>query len=238
MIRLHCFATSATAMIRRARERLRDDRGVAAVEFALIFPVMLTLMFGMASLTEQMVATQKIESVAHTLADLAAAKTGGGDEIGQPAITDSDVKDLFKAAELLISPLPASKLKIDIYQVGIFGTTSRTTMYRALVMWKANQNGTNLLSCGVSLTAGDDGDTNKISGDYLANEAGKQRGLILAHVKYDYSSPFGLGPFNWGRSSTISIFRAGYASPRNLFGGNGFIQDKASNVETCNYALE
>lgn len=47
--------TRATAP---AVERSRDDRGMAAVEFALIFPVMLSLMFGMASVTEQLQVTR------------------------------------------------------------------------------------------------------------------------------------------------------------------------------------
>jgi Flp pilus assembly protein TadG len=226
----------------RAVERLRDDRGIAAVEFALIFPLMLSFMFGMAAVTEQVQAVHKVELVANTLADLAASKTTGGDGLGQAAITDADLSDIFKAAEFLISPLPKDKLKLDIYQIAISGTTSRTSPYQANVVWWANQNGAALLACADNLKAGTDGNPDEISGLLLAIPqnstvaAGRRRYLILTHVSYDYTPPFGLGQFRWSSPSTTRIFRAAYAQVRNLW-GLGLIQDKASSATTCNYAV-
>jgi Flp pilus assembly protein TadG len=221
---------------RNRRNLLRDDHGIAAVEFALIFPVALTLMFGMAAVSERIQATHKIERAANTIADLAAAKTTGGDGVGEAAITDSDLSDLFRAAEFLISPLPTNNLKIDVYHIIVMGTSSRTAKYTANVTWKASQNGLGLLSCS-PLSAGPEGAPDKIAGEYLANDTGSQRYLIVAHVSYDYSSPFGPGLFNWGQSSTTRIFRSAYAQPRNLF-GLGAIQNKASTAKICTFAME
>ena len=226
--------TCATAP---AVERSRDDRGMAAVEFALIFPVMLSLMFGMASVTEQLQAVHKIELVANTLADLAAAKTTGGDGLGQAAITDDDLSDIFKAAEFLISPLPKDKLKIDIYQIMISGTMSRKNRYQANAIWRASQNGAALLACGANLKAGTDGNANEISGSLFGTDLGRERFLIVAHVSYDYTPPFGLGQFGWNSPTTTKIFRAGYAQVRNLW-SLGLIQNKASGATTCQFSVQ
>jgi hypothetical protein len=194
------------------------------------------LMFGMASVTEQLQAVHKIELAANTLADLAASKTTGGDGLGQAAITDADLTDIFKAAEFLIDPLPKDKLKIDIYQVGITGTMSRTNPYQANAIWRAGQNGAALLSCGANLKAGTDGNANEISGSFLGNDPDKDRYFIVAHVSYDYTPPFGLGQFRWNSPTTTKIFRAGYAQVRNLW-GLGLIQNKASGAEICSFGV-
>ncbi len=50
----------------------RDARGVSAVEFALIAPVMITLLLGSVELSDVMIADRKATSVASTTADLVA----------------------------------------------------------------------------------------------------------------------------------------------------------------------
>ena len=53
---------------------LCDRCGLAAVEFALILPVMLTLYFGGVEVTNMLVANRRVTSVAYTAADLAAQR--------------------------------------------------------------------------------------------------------------------------------------------------------------------
>ena len=55
----------------------RDDRGVAAVEFALILPLMLTLYLGCAELSQGLIATRKSTNVAIALSDLVAEQAAG-----------------------------------------------------------------------------------------------------------------------------------------------------------------
>lgn len=221
---------------------LRNDRGTAAVEFALIFPVMLTLMFSMATVTERMLAIRKVENVANTLADLAAAKTKGGDVPGQAAITDADVTELFKAAEFLISPMPVANLHIDVYEVGSQKTFTYTNYgdsiaitpgpRKAKVAWKASQQGLNYLQCNVELGFGADGAANTLPSE-LANDFSEwNKYVIVVHVSYDYTSMYGTGLFNWTKKSTSAIFRTAYARPRNVF-SPAHIQDKASNATSC-----
>lgn len=225
-------------------ERLKDERGIAAVEFALILPFLLTLMFGMAALTERMQETHRIELVADTIADLAAQKSSGGDAIGQAAITDADVAELFKAAEFLISPLPAANLHIDIYELRLSltskvvsngGIVMLSYSYAPYVVWRANQNGLNYLQCSTLLSAGSDG-PNSLASEYVNMatwDLSKARYIIVTHVRYDYTSPFGYGLFSWGTSATSTSFRAGHAQNRNTY-SPAHIQNKTTGAAvTC-----
>ncbi len=241
---MHANFGSSTRNHAKARrfKRLGDDRGTAAVEFALVFPFMLTLMFGMATLTERMLATRKVELAANALADLAAAKTRGGDIPGQAAITDADVTELFNAAAFLLSPLPVANLHIDVYEVAsqqTYTTTRSGDMYITTpgprvvrLAWKASQNGLNYLQCDVDLSFGADGAANTLPTEFKSEFSSYNTYMLVAHVSYDYTSSYGIGPFNWAKGSTSTIFRTGYARPRNVF-NPAHIQDKASNATSC-----
>lgn len=54
----------------RAFDFARDPRGMVAVEFALIIPVMITLYFGTVETTNAMTAARRVTIVAQTAADL------------------------------------------------------------------------------------------------------------------------------------------------------------------------
>lgn len=111
----------------------RDEKGIAAVEFALILPAMLALYFGEVEVSRLAGASQKVNQVADMLADLTARKLTGGDLPGQAAITDTDLVDIFKAAQMIIAPLPISglRLEIDELQAGDGGRNPQAPK----VMW-------------------------------------------------------------------------------------------------------
>lgn len=48
----------------------RAERGIAVVEFALILPVMMTLFYGTIEVTRYVLITQKVEKLAHSIADV------------------------------------------------------------------------------------------------------------------------------------------------------------------------
>ena len=62
-------------MRRRALELLGDKRGVAAVEFAVIVPVMLVLFFGMVEFSSGVAVDRKVTLMARTLSDLTSQNT-------------------------------------------------------------------------------------------------------------------------------------------------------------------
>jgi Flp pilus assembly protein TadG len=82
--------------LKRSATRLaRDTRGVSAVEFALIFPLMLLLYVGAIETGNLLTANRRVMQVASTAADLTAqVKT----------VSTQDLGDIVKAAGLIMSP--------------------------------------------------------------------------------------------------------------------------------------
>ena len=86
--------------------RLRaDSRGVSAVEFALIAPVILLLYFG---LTEFCQAQKRVNHVAATIGDLIAQN-------GQ--LTSSEVTSFLQAGDLIMSPYAPEDLQLRVSSV-------------------------------------------------------------------------------------------------------------------------
>ena len=77
--------------LRRLR---RDRRGVSAVEFALIAPVMMLMYFGMTELSQSMMAQRKADHIASSIGDLVAQSK---------SIDDTTMGDLFKIGNTIAS---------------------------------------------------------------------------------------------------------------------------------------
>ena len=59
-------------VLARLKRLRRDERGVSAVEFALIAPVMILFYFGLAELTQVMIAERKTVRTASAIGDILA----------------------------------------------------------------------------------------------------------------------------------------------------------------------
>ena len=59
-------------MLNRLRNLRQDTRGVAAIEFALLLPMLITLLIGCLEVTFKIWSTQKAEKLAVTLSDVIA----------------------------------------------------------------------------------------------------------------------------------------------------------------------
>ena len=91
---------------------MTDRSGVAAVEFALLAPLMVTMYFGTAELTEGLMASRKVSAVASTIGDLTA----------QAASTSTtQVGDIFNVGQTVMQPYPVtgSKLRMRISSVTV-----------------------------------------------------------------------------------------------------------------------
>lgn len=86
----------------------RDGRGVSAVEFALILPVQLLLIFGTVEISNLMIADRKLVSATSTTADLfAQTKTVNSDEIA----------DIFLAGSAVMQPLGSENLSFVVASI-------------------------------------------------------------------------------------------------------------------------
>jgi Flp pilus assembly protein TadG len=105
----------------------RDRRGVSAVEFALVAPVMIGLYFGVVETSEGISAGRKVSLVAATLANLSAQVA---------TISSSDMTNILDASSAVISPYDKSKLKVTITCINIDSSK------KATVKWSETRNGT------------------------------------------------------------------------------------------------
>src|SRR5712692_8094544 len=89
-------------LTRIARFR-RDSRGISAVEFAFVFPVMVVLFLGGTAMTQGVVLKRKTTLVTRTVGDLVSQYT---------QIVDTDMTSIFSAATAVINPYPAGQLAV------------------------------------------------------------------------------------------------------------------------------
>jgi Flp pilus assembly protein TadG len=85
-----------------------DSRGIAAVEFALILPLMIMMFFGMIDVSMGVAADRKVTVIAQSMADLASRYT---------TVTDTDIANFFKIGDAMLTPYAASNLSARISQV-------------------------------------------------------------------------------------------------------------------------
>ena len=147
----------------RPFSRLAGDRaGVAAVEFALILPIMLTLYLGANEFGNALTIQRKVTHVTSSVSDLVAqAKT----------ISNADMTNILDASAAVLTPYPTAKLtiKVSLIKIDAVGT--------ATVVWSDARNTTALTVGAVVQVPADV----KTANTYLVN----------AEVHYDYVPTIG-----------------------------------------------
>ncbi|PVM84336.1 TadE/TadG family type IV pilus assembly protein [Caulobacter endophyticus] len=91
-----------------SRRFLRDAAGAVAVEFALLAPLLLIFYFGLAELTQAMMAQRRLFHTTSLIGDMAAQN-------GQ--IDQARVDAIYGIAEAVMKPFPASPLRLCLYSV-------------------------------------------------------------------------------------------------------------------------
>ena len=114
----------------RAAARLmrfsRDRRGVSAVEFALVAPMMIALYFGCVEISDGVAADRKVSLTAAALANLVAQST---------SLSSTDMNNVLDASTAIIQPYSASNLKMTVSCLSIDANKNVTTK------WTATRNG-------------------------------------------------------------------------------------------------
>ncbi len=136
--------------------------GLAAIEFAFIAPVMITLFFGTVELSNALSARQDVTSIASTAADLVAQ---------QSTITNADMSNVLDAMGAILYPYPTDVATIVISSVVDTGATYPK------VAWSDAQNGT--------ARQVDSSVTTLPSGLIVS---GSGQSIIMVEVTYTYAS--------------------------------------------------
>ena len=141
---------------RRAFELRGNNSGVAAVEFAMIIPIMAALLIGTNEFAAGVAVDRKVTIMARTLSDLTSQNTG---------VTDAQLTNFFNAGKGIMTPYPSTPVEGTITELFIHPTT-----LKARVQW----------SKGIAVRNKGDiveiPDALKIAGTYL----------IYSEVKYKY----------------------------------------------------
>ena len=125
-----CAVTCAIRLTRAFADRISrlagDERGVSAVEFAMLLPLMLTLYLGSVEVSQGISADRKVTLTARTIADLVAQVT---------SINNTEMNNSLNAATAVMTPYPTSNLKLVVTSVKIDAEG------KATVDWSDAKNG-------------------------------------------------------------------------------------------------
>lgn len=87
---------------------LRNDDGLAAIEAALVFPILLTLLMGTFDLGNAILANTKVVRASQVVADLVTRTR---------SVSDADVAEAIEAGRLALEPLNTDSYGIDITSI-------------------------------------------------------------------------------------------------------------------------
>jgi Flp pilus assembly protein TadG len=186
-------------MLKRLRDLKAYDSGMAAVEFALIAPIMMALFFGLVEVCNALDAHQKVTSVASTAADLTAQAT---------SVDAADLNDIFAASSAIMSPFSTNDISIVITSIAGDGNRNEGT-----VLWSQTNGHGTAHTVGSTITIGDPSQlSDEDVGLLPASCTGStQCSIILAEVSYNYTSPY--GKFIVGNLPMSDLF---YSKPRRV----------------------
>jgi len=141
-----------------------DRKGVSAVEFALVLPVMILIYIGGVEVSLALSVDRKVDSVASTVGDLVAQFE---------AIGGTEIDNIFNASTAVMEPNPVDDLQIVVALVGV------NAQGEPRVAWSRARNATGWTANSAPPIT--------IPADVLP-AAGQQ--VVVARVSYEYATPF------------------------------------------------
>lgn len=173
-------------MLSLLRKFRKSEKGLAAVEFAFIAPVLGSLLVGTIEVCNALECKQKVTNVASSVADLVAQTS---------SVSASDLSNIFSAGNALIYPYPTTTAKIVVSSILSDGSGNGT------VAWSQASSGS-----GLTVNSAFTVPTGLMT---AANCARNACSIIYTTVTYSYTSP--LGKFFLGSVTMSDHF---YARPR------------------------
>lgn len=189
------MANMSSVLFRAAARAARCRRGVAAVEFAMVLPIMALLFFGMLEASDLLTVKRRLANASNSLVDLIAQ---------EPSITAAQLDDSIIGVTRLLEPTDTSTLTIKIVSV-VKGPNPGD---KPTVHWSRDEDGQTPYAAG-SVYAG------------LEDETTLNSNASLLVVEFDYEYDSGISgrvfqtPFDfaqkamrWPRKSTRVQFCA------------------------------
>jgi Flp pilus assembly protein TadG len=180
--------------LRRFLTRFRDtEAGVAAVEFALILPIMIFVYIGSVEASALITVDRKVQNVSGAVGDLVARS--------KEKLTSADLQDYVRAAGGIMSPYGATQLRQVITQVRVSadGLTATVVWSRGYEHETAKPALARAENSSYSLPA-------------AIRSIAKNQYVIVAETSYSYRPLFGIVI-----NRDIPLYRENFYLPR--FGG-------------------
>lgn len=110
----------------KMRAWLRDEHGVSSLEFALLFPIAVTLLLGTADIGYALWLQRKLLSATQGVGDLLTR---------EDTLNATKVADAIRGAELILQPFSATGLAYDVVGVEFLANNGQPT-----VRWRTTRN--------------------------------------------------------------------------------------------------
>jgi Flp pilus assembly protein TadG len=157
------------SLLARLASLAADRTGVAVVEFALLLPVLLTLVLGSFETSNLLIAYLKSEEAAEMASDLVAQTAPN------TVLQSTDFTSITDAVEQAMAPLPTTGLEVAYASI-TYSTGS------AVIDWHTEVNGASPITIG-SLPNG-------VNASTTGNESsGSTDSVIVVSLTYPYTSP-------------------------------------------------
>ncbi len=186
----------SNVVARYARER----SGIAAVEFALILPIMVVMFFGMLEASDLFTVNRRLANAANSLVDLAAH---------EPTVTHAQLDDMIVGVIRILEPTDTSTVVMRVVSV----SKGSDVNGQPIVHWSRDQDGAEPYVAGSAFSGLDDN---------LALNANSS--LMVVEIEYTYQSgisgrvfttPFDFGHVakRWPRKSAKVQLCAAHSPP-------------------------
>lgn len=162
--------TRATATIGRRNwlSRLknagRNESGIAATEFALLLPIMVTLFFGMLEISDALMASRRVYTAVNSLADLVAQERD---------LTTAEIDQIFTGVQRMLQPPPGSTATMRVTSA----IRDPADNNRIIVQWSRDSSGAAPYAAGSVFNA--------LPDPSLVNASAS---LIVGEIDYDHQS--------------------------------------------------
>jgi len=162
---------------------LKDDRGVSAVEFALVAPFLIVIFMGLADLTTATLAQLHVNRAAEGTADVVASEQN---------LANQDMINMVNTATYFMTPYSSTPLSVIITDIYTDGTHSYGKVY-----WSCAMNGAGSTAAYTPYTYNTQftvvpGTTQPITNVlWTSNSKASGTSVIVVQTSYSFSSPSG-----------------------------------------------
>lgn len=167
----------------------RDQRGVSAVEFALVAPVLIIFYFGMVETCQVLMAERKVVRTSSAIGDLVAQSAATISVSGSGGLND-----ILDIADTLMEPFnTGTSLKVCIASISSDSSNVKK------VDWSKSKNGATCPSAGTTVT------------DMPSGLMSASQSMIMSRVTYSYT-----GTLNMVIKSNPTFVKTFYLRPRKV----------------------